>query len=68
MTTNPETPNDAPIDAAPVGAPVDASILGDAAASGADAPIRRTWDGPALLALGVIAVWAVAAVLIASAG
>lgn len=38
------------------------------AASGADAPIRRTWDGPALLALGVIAAWAVAAVLIAAAG
>nr|WP_201469301.1 PH domain-containing protein [Microbacterium hydrocarbonoxydans] len=37
-----------------------------AAPSGADAPIRRVWDVQALVALGVIAVWAVAAVLIAN--
>ncbi|WP_067198296.1 PH domain-containing protein [Microbacterium sp. XT11] len=30
-------------------------------------PIRRTWDVPALVALGVIVVWAVAAVVIAYA-
>lgn len=34
----------------------------------ADAPIRRTWDGPAIIGLAVIVVWAVAAVLIANAG
>lgn len=38
------------------------------AASGSDAPIQRTWDGPALIALAVIAAWAVEAALIASAG
>ena len=38
------------------------------AAVGADAPITRTWDGPALIALGVIVLWAVGAVLIATAG
>ncbi len=37
-------------------------------AVGADAPITRTWDGPALIALGVIVLWAVGAVLIATAG
>ena len=37
------------------------------AASNADAPIRREWDLPALIALGVLVVWAVAAVLIANA-
>jgi hypothetical protein len=31
-------------------------------------PIRRTWDGPALIALAVIVLWAVGAVLIANAG
>ncbi|MFF7291964.1 PH domain-containing protein [Microbacterium sp. NPDC008134] len=39
-----------------------------AAASGADAPIRREWDVYALLALGAIALWAVGAILIANAG
>jgi len=34
----------------------------------ADAPIRRSWDRPALAALGVIVVWAVIAILIANAG
>lgn len=34
----------------------------------ADAPIRRTWDIPALVAIGVIVVWAVASVLVANAG
>ncbi|WEK62635.1 MAG: PH domain-containing protein [Candidatus Microbacterium colombiense] len=34
----------------------------------ADAPILRTWDGRALIALGIIVVWAVASVLIAGAG
>lgn len=33
-----------------------------------DAPIQRTWDGPALIALIVIALWATASVLIANAG
>lgn len=37
------------------------------ATSSADAPIRRTWDGPALIALVVIALWATASVLIANA-
>lgn len=37
-------------------------------AAGADAPIGRTWDGPALIALGVILLWIVGAVLIATAG
>ncbi|MFJ4224574.1 PH domain-containing protein [Microbacterium sp. NPDC089695] len=36
-----------------------------AAGSDADAPITRGWDGRALIALGVILVWAVAAVMIA---
>lgn len=36
-----------------------------AATGTADAPIRRTWDRAALLALGVIVLWAAAAVLIA---
>lgn len=34
----------------------------------ADGPIVRSWDGPALIALGVILLWGVGAVLIASAG
>ena len=39
------------------------------AASGtADAPIVRSWDAPALIAIGVIAVWAIASVLIVNAG
>ncbi|KQQ68738.1 PH domain-containing protein [Microbacterium sp. Leaf320] len=33
----------------------------------ADAPLRRTWDSRALIALGVIVLWAVVSVLIASA-
>lgn len=33
----------------------------------ADAPITRTWDSQALIALGIIAVWAVASILIANA-
>jgi hypothetical protein len=33
-----------------------------------DASIRRTWDVPALGALGLIVVWAVVAILIANAG
>ena len=33
----------------------------------ADAPLRRTWDSRALIALGAIVLWAVASVLIASA-
>lgn len=37
-------------------------------ADGADAPIARTWDGPALIALAVIVLWAVGAVLITTAG
>lgn len=37
-----------------------------AAVSGADAPIRRTWDYRALIALGVIVLWAVASILIAN--
>lgn len=35
------------------------------APASADAPIRRSWDSPALIALAVIVVWAVASVLIA---
>lgn len=35
------------------------------AATGADAPIRRSWDGPALIALCVLIAWAVGAVLLA---
>ena len=37
------------------------------APSSADVPIRRTWDSQALIALGVIVLWAVASVLIANA-
>lgn len=37
-------------------------------ASGADAPIIRGWDGPAVIALFVIVAWAIAAVLITNAG
>ncbi|MGN7950118.1 PH domain-containing protein [Microbacterium sp. 22215] len=33
----------------------------------ADAPVRRTWDAQALIALGVIALWAVVSVVIANA-
>lgn len=40
----------------------------EAADVSADAPIRRTWDGSALLALAVILIWAVAAVLMTNAG
>lgn len=40
----------------------------EAADSTADAPIRRSWDLPALAALGVILIWAVAAIVIANAG
>lgn len=39
-----------------------------AAGHGASAPIRRSWDTSALLALGVIVLWAVVAVLIVAAG
>ncbi|KJL46937.1 hypothetical protein RS84_03580 [Microbacterium hydrocarbonoxydans] len=39
----------------------------EAAPETADAPITRSWDWPALIALGVIVVWAVAAILIANA-
>jgi hypothetical protein len=40
----------------------------EAAPPTADAPIRRSWDVPALAALGVIVVWAVLSLLIANAG
>lgn len=40
----------------------------ETAPAAADAPIRRSWDMPALIALGVIVIWAIAAVLIANAG
>lgn len=40
----------------------------EAAGAASDAPIVRTWDARALIALAVIIVWAVAAVLIANAG
>lgn len=33
----------------------------------AESPIRRGWDGPALIALAIIAAWAVASILIAGA-
>lgn len=33
----------------------------------ADAPLRRTWDSQALIALGVIVIWAIVSVLIANA-
>lgn len=36
-----------------------------AASDDADEPIRRTWDGPALISLIVIAAWATASVLLA---
>jgi len=39
-----------------------------AAPDTADAPIRRSWDTRALIALAVIVVWAVFAVLVANAG
>ena len=38
-----------------------------AAPSTADAPIRRTWDSQALIALGVIVIWAVTSIVIANA-
>ncbi|UGS26894.1 PH domain-containing protein [Microbacterium resistens] len=37
------------------------------AGEGADAPIRRGWDLPAVAALAIIAIWAIAAILIAYA-
>lgn len=37
-----------------------------AAPETADAPIRRAWDAPALIALGVILLWAVVSVIIAN--
>jgi hypothetical protein len=40
----------------------------EAASDTADAPIRRSWDLPALIALVVIVVWAVLAILVANAG
>ncbi|MFJ2502490.1 MULTISPECIES: PH domain-containing protein [unclassified Microbacterium] len=40
----------------------------EAAPATADAPIRRSWDRPATIALVVIVVWAVLAVLVANAG
>ncbi|MFB8189989.1 PH domain-containing protein [Microbacterium sp. NPDC055988] len=40
----------------------------ESASATADAPIRRSWDLPALIALGAIVVWAVLAVLVANAG
>ncbi|MBT2485323.1 MULTISPECIES: PH domain-containing protein [unclassified Microbacterium] len=40
----------------------------EAAPAAADAPIQRSWDLPALIALGVIVVWAVVAVLIVNGG
>ena len=39
----------------------------EAAPDTADAPIIRSWDWPALLALAVIVIWAVAAILISNA-
>ncbi|MDQ0647684.1 hypothetical protein QFZ53_001880 [Microbacterium natoriense] len=39
----------------------------EAAPDTADAPIIRSWDLPALLALGAIVIWAIAAILIANA-
>lgn len=39
-----------------------------AAADTADAPIRRSWDRPAVIALGVIVVWAVIAIVVVNAG
>ena len=39
-----------------------------AAAAAADAPIRRSWDRTAVIALGVIVVWAIIAVVVANAG
>lgn len=41
--------------------------LWSAAPATADAPILRTWDRPAILALALIVAWAVASVVIASA-
>ena len=38
----------------------------EAASHTADAPIRRSWDSQALIALGVIVFWAVVSVLIAN--
>lgn len=38
------------------------------ASDSADAPIRRSWDVPALIALAVIVIWAVVSVSIANAG
>ncbi|MDQ0644947.1 PH domain-containing protein [Microbacterium murale] len=38
------------------------------ASDAASGPIRRTWDGPALIVLATIVIWAIASILIASAG
>ncbi|MGX1585108.1 PH domain-containing protein [Microbacterium sp. NPDC055502] len=37
-------------------------------AAAADAPIRRTWDGPALIALAVIVLWTAAALVVVNLG
>jgi hypothetical protein len=37
----------------------------ESADAAADAPIRRSWDRPALIALATIAVWAIVAVIVA---
>lgn len=42
--------------------------LWSAAPATADAPIRRSWDGPALIALAVIVLWAVAALVVVNLG
>jgi len=39
-----------------------------AAPDTADAPIRRSWDRPAVIALGVLVAWAVVAILVVNAG
>lgn len=40
----------------------------ESSAAASDSPIRREWDVPALIGLGVIVVWAVLAVIITTAG
>lgn len=40
----------------------------DSADSAADAPIRRSWDRPALIALGILSLWATTAVVIVNVG
>lgn len=42
--------------------------LWSAAPSTADTPIRRSWDGPAVIALAVIVLWAVAALVVVNLG